>query len=123
MASFQKKYAIRFVVGFGFLSGIFLAIGIDPKGILFKNMITIFSQNSPEVIEKYNTIFTIISTLIALITIYTAYKYGGVIGFIAISFAIISGLIVFSYPVVGGLFLLVGFILGYIAPKHKYKPV
>jgi len=122
MSNKGEKFTREFVMGFGFLSGIFLAVGVDPEGEIIKVLIELLSQYNPELALTYSIIFGIISILILIVTIFASYNFGGIIGLIAIFCAFLGGLIILFNIYIGFILLLIGLFLGPIAPDHNYRP-
>jgi len=116
-----KKFVKEFVVGFGFLGGIFLSIGIDPEGQMIKNVVYLFFEDDPAFLARSAAIFNIFSILLLMVTLFTAYKLGRNIGLLAIFFAFIGGFLIFSYYIVGVVLLAIGLMLGYISPRYKHR--
>lgn len=123
MTTKGERFAQEFVVGFGFLSGIFLAVGVDPEGEIIKTLMDMLAQYNPDLAGLYATIFVIISVLVLIATILAAYKLGGILGLIAIFSGFAGGLLIISQPVIGIILLIIGFILGENAPKYCYRPI
>lgn len=123
MSTKGERYVKEYVVGFGFLSGIFLAVGVDPKGEIFKNLSNLLAQYNQDLAAWYTIIFGIISFLILILTILYAYGAGGLIGIAAIIFAFVGGLIIMGVPIVGVILLIIGILLGRIAPNYLYYPI
>lgn len=121
MSFIGKKFAKEFVIGFGFLSGVFLSIGIDPQAEIIKNIIYVFFENNPDFLGRSAAIFNIISILILIVTLYTVYKIGRNIGLLAILFAFTGGFLIISSFSTGIILLLIGSVLGFFAPKYKYR--
>jgi hypothetical protein len=108
-----EKFVQEFVVGFGFLSGLFLSIGINPENMIIESLIKALSEINPDV-GSIGLLFTILGILIAIFTLLAAYSIGGTVGVVALSIAFIGG--IFYYSIIGWILLLAGMFLGLIAP-------
>ena len=99
------------VILFGFLQGLWIAIGIDPEKIIFG-----FLQ---PFVEKLGStaiyLFGILPTILLLIALYTIYKKGKWIGFAAVICGFIGGLLILASPIVALIFLAVAWAIGYYA--------
>lgn len=106
------------VVGFGFLNGLWLAIGIDPQDELIHFLQPILSNLHP----LLKALFIILPGLFmigTIITIFTIYKRGGIIGSLAVLIAFIAGaLILHNYIISIGL-LLMALMIGQLSFRRK----
>jgi len=120
MSTKGERYVKEYVIGFGFLSGIFLAIGVDPQAEILKNLLNLLAQYNPDLASWYTIIFGIISVLILILTVLYAYGAGGLVGIVAILFAFGGGLLILWQPIIGIILLIIGVFLGRIAPNFLY---
>jgi hypothetical protein len=110
------------VVGLGFLSGIFTAIGIDPQdeiiGIVGSTVTTIYPD------PRISSLFLLLPTILLLISVVTAYRLGGIMGLVSVVVAYFAGLALFT-SLLSALFLLgAATVLGYCATnRHLLKKV
>ena len=117
MADIGEKFVQEFVIGFGFLSGIFLAIGIDPEETIIKSIIDLLAQYDPQLAGLYAIIFSIVSVFILIATIIASFRLGGILGLIAISLGFVAGFFILSQTVLGIILLIIAFVLGQYAPE------
>ena len=112
------------MIGLGFLSGIFTAIGIDPQqeviGIIGKTVESLYPD--PEI----SALFIILPTILLLISLITAYLKGGILGLVSVLVAYCAGILILVSTVLA-LILLAGAIgIGYLATNrrllNKIKP-
>jgi len=80
-----------FVIGFGFLSGLFMKIGVNPETIIIDTFSTITETLMPN--SGFSGFFILIGILSTLGSIAAAYAMGGKMGLVAVGIAFISGLI------------------------------
>ncbi len=117
MASKSKNYVWQWVIGLGFLSGVWTAIGIDPSQIVIGALSGALDSVYPDPNIRY--LFILLPTVILLLSIYGAYSKGKVPGLISVVVAYCSGLLVLSSTPLALLLLLVAIIIGWIAPKRR----
>ncbi|HIH31360.1 TPA: hypothetical protein HA235_01505 [Candidatus Woesearchaeota archaeon] len=106
----------KFVIGFGFLNGIWLAIGISPEEEIIKFLQPIFSN----IHSVLKTLFIILPTLIMIITVLTLikiYKKGGLIGSGAVVIAFLAGALIFKNIIASFVLLIIAYIIGLISLK------
>ena len=114
----MAKNLIRsLVIGFGFLNGVWLAIGINPQDELIKFLQPLLIGLHP--IMK--TLFIVLPTIIligTIITLLSIYKKGGVLGSLAVIMGFVAGaLVLINYVLSAGL-LLIALILGYFSLRN-----
>ena len=117
MAKKSRMYIWQFVIGLGFLSGLWTAIGIDPQavivGILGTVVDTVYSD--PEI----RSLFLILPAILLLFSVYGAYSRGRLLGLISVIVAYIAGLSILVSTVTALAFLGVAIIIGYLAPNRR----
>ncbi|MHB8164575.1 MAG: hypothetical protein ACYDDV_09600 [Methanoregula sp.] len=97
MARQTKTYIWQFVIGLGFLSGLWTAIGIDPEEVLLNVLGKAVDAVYPD--PDVRTLFLVLPTLLLLISVFGAYKNGRVPGLVAVIVAYAAGLsILVSVP-------------------------
>ena len=110
----KKEYFIdEFVIGLGFLSGLWIAAGINPEAEVFKalgTIINILSSNS-----GFDTLFFILPTLIFIVSIIGLYSMGGKFGLFAVVGGFIGGLLILVSPIFSMILLFAGMLIGKIA--------
>ncbi len=110
--SIRKSFVNEFVLGFGFLSGLWIYVGINPEAEVMKVLQIIIQQISPN--PYYSFLFWLIPTLSTLLAIAGAYVFGGGLGVIAVALAFLGG--IFINLNLGIILLILGILLGFIAP-------
>ena len=110
-----KKAAKELIVGFGFLSGLWLAIGIDPEAEIFKFLNDFLTSiSAPSQIIFF---LQILPTALFIFSIISIYKKGGIPGFIAVGLAFLGGLSVLLNPLYSAILLVIALILGLMSFK------
>jgi hypothetical protein len=117
MAKKSRTYIWQFVIGLGFFSGLWTAIGIDPQAVIvdFLGDVVDTFYSDPAI----RSLFLILPTILLLISILGAYKKGRIPGLISVIIAYIAGLFIFVSTVTALVILVVAVIIGYLAPKRS----
>lgn len=112
-----KNLVRSLIVSFGFLNGIWLAIGINPEDELINFLGPILSEMHPLV----RTVFIILPGLIiitTIITLFSIYKRGGIIGSLGVLIAFAAGALILQNYIISIGLLLIALILGQISFKN-----
>jgi hypothetical protein len=107
-----KSFVQEFVLGFGFLSGIWIYAGVNPETEIIKAFSSIIQELSPN--PMYSFLFWIVPIIGTLISLGASFYLGSWLGLIAVFFALIGGIFISS--ALGIICLVIGVILGFIAP-------
>ena len=102
----------EFVIGLGFLSGLWIYAGIDPTAEIVKSLSLI--------VPEMSGLLWFLVVASTIISIWGAYSMGGKLGLLTVFLAFLGGIFIGSW---GILLLVVGMILGPIAAtqsKVKY---
>lgn len=106
----------EFVILFGFLNGVWLAVGVNPgrellevlvglaQGLVSGNVLTFF--------------VTFVPLLLVAVMLYLIHRKGGWVGFLAVGCAFLAGLQVTSSPKAMFILLVVALGLGFVATKR-----
>jgi hypothetical protein len=117
MAKRSRTYILQFVIGLGFLSGLWTAIGIDPQTVIVSvlgNIVdTVYSD------PAIRSLFLILPTILLLLSILGAYRRGRLPGLISVILAYFGGLFILVSIVTALVFLGVAIIIGYLAPNRS----
>ena len=105
------------VIGFGFLSGIFTAIGIDPEEAVIALAGSTITSLYPS--KEIGYLFVILPTILLLISIFTAYRFGGITGLVSVVVAYFAGLLAFTTPFSAVILLIAAIVLGYLATNRR----
>ena len=119
MAKKSRAYIWQFVIGLGFLSGLWTALGIDPEEVILNVLGKAVDMVYPDPNVRY--IFFLLPTLLLLFSIIGAYKKGKVFGLAAVIVAYIAGLSILVSLTPALLLLLLALVLGYLATNRRLK--
>ena len=108
------------IIGFGFLNGLWYAIGTSP-GTEILGFINRYLSLMPELLQKIILMIPFILMAGTIITIITVYRKGRILGIIAISLAFLSGAIILKNWKAALIVLLASIILGLISFKGRKK--
>jgi len=119
MAKKSKAYIWQFVIGLGFLSGVWTAIGIDPGAVILNvlgDMIgTLYSD------PVVRSLFLILPTALLVVSIISAYRKGKVLGLISVIMAYCAGLVIIVSTGTSLLLLIIAIIIGYLATSRHLR--
>ena len=119
MAKKSKAYIWQFVIGLGFLSGVWTAIGIDPSAVILDvlgDMIgTLYSD------PVVRSLFLILPTALLVVSIISAYRKGKVLGLISVIMAYSAGLFIMVSTGTSLLLLIIAIIIGYLATSRRLR--
>ena len=108
----------EFIIGFGFINGVWVAIGTSPQDLIF-DFLKPYIGNLPTILQ---TIFVIIPIILMILTIWMILKIlkkGRLLGAIAVLMAFISGTIIFRDWQSSIVLLVIALILGLIAFRNR----
>jgi hypothetical protein len=117
MAKRSRRYIGQFVIGLGFLSGLWTAIGIDPEEVIFNVLNKVVDTIYPD--PNIRTLFLILPTLLLLISIISAYQKGRVLGLVAVIVAYGAGLSILVSVPSALLLILLAIVIGYLASSRR----
>ncbi len=119
MAKRNSGYIWQFTIGLGFLSGIWSAVGIDPQEVLLGLLgaITRGITADPAVLR----IFVILPLLLLAVSVWGAYRKGGVVGLISVLIAYLAGLSILLAVWTSLLLLVVAIAAGYLATARRIR--
>jgi hypothetical protein len=119
MAKKFHRFIWQFVIGLGFLSGLWTAVGIDPEGILISTLGSAVSTITPD--PTLRILFLILPTLLLIGSVIGAYRNGKVPGLISVLVAYGAGLVILSSVVTGLALLGVAVVLAYYSTRKRRK--
>ncbi len=114
MAKRSRTYIWQFVIGLGFLSGIWTAIGIDPEEVILNLLGSVTGEIYPD--PTLRQLFIILPTILLLLSIWGAYKKGRVLGLVSVVIAYMAGLSILVALWPSLVLLLAAIVTGYLAP-------
>jgi len=117
VAGRSGTYLWQSVIGLGFLSGVWTALGIDPEEVFLTTLGTAITAVCPD--PAIRTLFLLLPTALFLISAYGAYRKGKAVGIIAVIVAYVAGLSVLVSLVTMLVFLLFAVLLGYLATNRR----
>ena len=112
-----KAFVFESVLGFGFISGVWVCVGIDPETRLagvFAGLVDKFAPGS-----GLDVVFWLIPTFLMIASLIAAYFSGGFLGLVAVGCAFMGGCLITTKA--GIALLVIGILLGFIAPWSKKK--
>lgn len=107
-----KTFFKEFIVLFGFFTGVWRAIGVNPEAEIFNALKIIIDTLNPG--NGISLWFSVLPVLLFIITLIIIYFIARMWGIAAVSCGFIGGLLILLSPVLSIIFLLIGWILGYI---------
>jgi hypothetical protein len=108
----SKSFVQEFVLGFGFLSGVWIYAGVNPETEIIKALSSVIAAISPHPI--YSVIFWLLPVLSTIAMIVSAFFIGRWFGLLSVVLAFIGGVLIGS-PF-GIVLLLIAILLGFAAP-------
>jgi len=117
MAKKSGLFIRQFVIGLGFLSGIFTAIGIDPQVILLRIIGNAVGSIYPDPQVSY--MFFILPSILLLVSLIAAFMKGKVLGLVSVIVAYCSGVLIFISAVLSITLLLLAVALGFLATNRR----
>lgn len=117
MAKKSSLFIRQSVIGFGFISGVFTAIGIDPEEAIIALAGSAVTAFYPD--PGLSWLFVILPTILLLISVATAYRLGGVLGLASVVVAFFAGLAVFTSLYSAAVLLIIAVATGCIATNRR----
>lgn len=115
----KKKKSIdffrRFVFVFGYLNGVWVAIGWDPKMEIFEFLKNFESYLAPGLLF----LFGLLPTMFLILMLYLVYDKARWWGFIAVLMAFAGGTMLLSAPVLSIMLLAISFVLSWFTVKKR----
>jgi predicted branched-subunit amino acid permease len=118
MAKRSRTYIWQFVIGLGFLSGIWTAIGIDPEEVILNLLGSVTGEIYPD--PTLRQLFIILPAILLLLSIWGAYKKGRVLGLVSVVIAYMAGLSVLVALWTSLIILLAAIVTGYLATCRRW---
>lgn len=103
------------VILFGFLNGLFLALGVNPGAELLEVLRGIVERLASG--QAVTLFFTLLPLALVALMLYLIYKRGGWLGFVAVGVAFVAGLWLLSAPAASFFLLLAALGLGIVATR------
>lgn len=106
----------EFVIGFGFFSGLWIYVGVDPEAQLAEALLSVLKAISPSMASNMSILFWVIPIIMTIGSIVASLLIGGWLGLVAVFLAFLGGVFIGS---IGVWLLLSGVVLGFVAPYLK----
>ena len=109
----SKMFLWESVVGLGFFSGLWTAIGINPQSVIIGLIGQSASRLYPD--PAIRALFIILPTVLLVLSVVSAYRRGKIPGLISVVIAYAGGLLILTSPVSAIILLLVAVATGILA--------
>jgi hypothetical protein len=119
MAKKFRRFIWQFVLGLGFLSGLWTAIGIDPEDVLIAALGSAVTTISPD--PPVRALFLILPTLLLIGSVIGAYRNGKMPGLISVVVAYVAGLVILTSAISGLVLLGVAVVLAYYSTRRRRR--
>ena len=113
----SKVFLWESVIGLGFLSGVWTAIGISPQSLIIGLIGQSASSVYPDPAVK--VLFIVLPTILLIISIISAYRRGKIPGLFSVILAYFSGLLLITATVFAILLLLCAVAIGILATRKR----
>ncbi len=90
--SHRRAFLKSSVVGFGFLSGLWVHLGFDPQTFVFELLQKILLKFEPQYADTIKAVFLALPIIITCTAVLLAFRRGGWFGLAAVSLAFLAGL-------------------------------
>ena len=118
MAKRSKTYIWQFVIGLGFVSGLWTAIGIDPQAVLLTALGNVVDTLYPIPVVRW--IFFILPLIILGISIYGAYRKGRIPGLVSVIIAYFAGVLILASTATALILLGCAIFIGYSGGRQTF---
>ncbi|MDD1692720.1 MAG: hypothetical protein LUQ05_06005 [Methanoregula sp.] len=119
MAKRSKAYIWQFVIGLGFLSGVWTAIGIDPGAVILNVLGDVIGTFYSDPVVR--SLFLILPTALLVVSIISAYRKGKVPGLISVIMAYSAGLFIIVSTGTSLFLLIIAIFIGYLATSRRLR--
>lgn len=113
VAQSGQSFVNVFVLGFGFLEGLWIAVGTNPEAEIIGAVRTVVETLNPG--SEIGFLFFLIPIIALIGTLVTIWFTGGPLGLGAVAVAFIAGLTIISFGVLGALLLIAAVVMGIFA--------
>ena len=119
MAKKSKTYIWQFVIGLGFFSGIWTAIGIDPTSVILNVLgdMVGFVYSDPGV----HALLLILPVILLVVSIVGAYRQGKVLGLCSVIVAYGAGLFILIATITSLFLFCIAVFMGYMATNRSLR--
>ena len=112
----QQAFLKESVVLFGFLNGLFLAIGVNPG----RTILAVVAEMADSLTGgngAVRLVLTLLPLVLLVVALYLIHKRAGWLGFVAVGVAFLAGLWLLAEPVTGVVLLAAALGLGWFAAR------
>lgn len=109
------SFVQEFVLGFGFLSGLWIHVGVNPESEILRAFADIVNELAPS--SGFSIIFWLIPIIGIAASVTGSYFIGGWFGLAAVGLAFMGGIFISS--TFGVILLVTGVFLGFAAPMTR----
>ena len=106
----MNRFTRVYIIGVGFLSGLFIGIGVNPEAEIIKAFLEIIEAYSPGLAILLKVILILLGLYGTIQSWKSAYKRRGLLGIIAVALAFLGGLLL-GLNIATGIWLLIVAIL------------
>jgi hypothetical protein len=118
MAKRSSTYIWQFTIGLGFISGIWTAIGIDPREVILNLLGSVTGEIFPD--PAIRQIFLILPAILLIISVWGAYRKGKSLGLASVLIAYVAGLSILVALWTSLILLLAAIVTGYLATGRRW---
>jgi hypothetical protein len=118
MAKRSKRYIWQFVIGLGFVSGLWTAIGIDPQAVLLTALGNVVDTLYSDPVVRW--IFFILPLIILGVSVYGAYRKGRFPGLLSVIIAYFAGVFIFVSTAMALIMLGSAIFIGYLTTGRRF---
>lgn len=104
-----------FLVGLAFMSGLWIAIGVNPEG----EITNAFAEAVNSIIPGSEIIMWLIPIIALIISIFGAHYMGGSLGLLSVGIALIGGILFLEYTTLAIITASVAVIIGFIVSSKN----
>lgn len=118
MARKSSLFIRESVIGLGFLSGLFTAIGIDPQDEVIRIIGNLVASVWPDPQVRY--LFFLLPAALLFISVVMAYLKGGLLGLVSVVIAYFSGISILTSISLAVALLAGAVVLAYLATDRRF---
>lgn len=118
MAKRSRTYIWQFVIGLGFLSGLWTAVGIDPKEVVLNLLGTVTGEIYPDPLIRQ--LFILLPAILLILSVRGAYMQGKSLGLASVLIAYVAGLSILMALWTSLVLLLAAIVTGYLATGRRW---
>lgn len=109
-------YFIRmFVIGLGFMSGFWIAVGVNPEAVITNA----FAEAANSILADSGILVWLVPIVALVVSVFGAFSTGGWLGLIAVGIAFIGGVVFIKYTVASLVIVGVAIMLGFVASNES----